>query len=318
MRMKTMIPYRLIVLISILILMPMLGRDHGFAMDESGCLTCHQYPGLVRPETPDGFKVFHIDEEQYLKSPHSKTDCRKCHINTEKVPHVGDTATNCNKECHLSEKDKRRIADYDLGTLHVKEKSYITRLEDGSSCSVCHRLYPHRSSKLARAFINMHIGFMTCETCHINRETFESVYYHWTSSESVDFAGEPFGARFNPNLNPSAKSTHFISRISVFSTEGGEQRSLVNTWDTQEAREFLLAEKQLKPDEKKKRLDYFHRDIHKAQVSVTCNECHSKGSILDFKQLGFSEKKAKDLMYLNIKGLVTKYKVFYFPKMFGQ
>ncbi len=300
------------------LMMVLSGRGDGVAMDESGCLTCHRYPGLVGPETPEGFKVFHIDEKRYLQSPHGKTDCRKCHTGIEKLPHVGDTAVTCTNGCHLAEKDKKLIAEFDLKTLHAKEKSYVTRLSDGSTCRECHHLYPHRSSELARSFINMHISFMTCETCHINREKFEPLHYDWTDSETADFEGEPFGARFNPNLGPEANSTHFISRISVFSIKGKKKKSLVNTRDAKKAREFLAEEKKLNESEKEERLGYFHRDIHKAKISVTCNECHSKNTILDFKQLGFSEKKAKDLVYLDIKGLVTKYKVFYFPHMFRQ
>jgi hypothetical protein len=301
-----------------MILMTLPGLKASFAMDKGGCLTCHQYPGLTRPEAPDGFKVFHIDEKRYLQSPHGKTDCRECHTDINKVPHVGETKVNCTNGCHLAEKDKKLIAEYNFKTLHEKEQFYITRLGDGSSCSVCHQLYPHRSNELARAFINMHIGFMTCETCHINREKFNPVHYDWTSSETADFAGEPFGTRFNPNLDNKVRSTHFISRISVFSIENGKQKSLLNTRDTQKASEFLADEKKLSPEEKEKRLGYFHQDIHKAEISVTCNECHSKDTILDFKQLGFSEKKTNDLMYLNIKGLVTKYKVFYLPHMLEQ
>jgi hypothetical protein len=321
MRIDKMIPmktYRLIGLMLIMMLMPVPGWDNGFAMDVSGCLTCHQYPGLTRPETPNGFKVFHIDEESYLQSPHGKTDCIKCHTTITKVPHVSETEVNCTNGCHQEEKDKKLISEYDLKKLHDKEKFYITRLDDGSSCSVCHFLYPHRSSELARAFINMHIGFMACETCHINREKFKSLRYDWANSETADFAGKPFGTRFNPNISDNAKSTHFISRISVFLIENGKQRPLVNTWDTEKARAYLTEEEKLTPEEKEKKLNYFHQDIHKAEISVTCNECHSNNTILDFKQLGFSEKKTNDLIYLNIKGLVTKYKVFYLPHMLEQ
>lgn len=314
--MKIIPLYRAVVVISILVLSFTLGRGNGVAMDEGGCLTCHQYPGLTRPEKPDGFKVFHIDENRYLLSPHGKIDCRKCHSTMHKVPHVGETAVNCNKECHLTEKDKKLIADYDFKTLHSQEKSYLTRLEDGSSCNECHDLYPHRSNELARAFINMHIGFMTCETCHINREKFNTLKYDWTSLETAEFAGKPFGARFNPKIGAALKSAHFISRIAVFSVKNREKKQMLNTWDTQKAREYLAREKNLTPDEREERLRYFHQDIHKKEISVTCDECHSKHSILDFKQLGFSEKKATDLIYLNIKGLVTKYKVFFFPEMF--
>ena len=38
---------------------------NSFALDEGGCLTCHQYPGLVRLEETGKLKVLHIDESQY-------------------------------------------------------------------------------------------------------------------------------------------------------------------------------------------------------------------------------------------------------------
>ena len=100
--------------------------------------------------------------------------------------------------------------------------------------------------------------------------------------------------------------------------ENGKRKSLVNTWDTEKAKKFLEEKKHLPPEDKKKQLNAFHKDIHKAEISVTYNECHSKHGIIDFKELGFSEKKATDLININIKGLVTKYKVFYFPEMFQE
>jgi hypothetical protein len=72
----------------------------------------------------------------------------------------------------------------------------------------------------------------------------------------------------------------------------------------------------LQPQVAKEKLTYFHRNVDKKEISVACNECHAADSILNFKKLGFDEKKTKDLIYINIKGLVTKYKVFYFPKLF--
>jgi hypothetical protein len=65
-------------------------------------------------------------------------------------------------------------------------------------------------------------------------------------------------------------------------------------------------------------MDYFHRHIAKKQISVACDECHSAHSILDFKQLGFDEIKIDHLITLDIKGLVTKYKTFYFPELLGE
>ena len=165
----------------------------------------------------------------------------------------------------------------------------------------------------------MHTGFMFCEVCHINRGKVNHLVYDWEDTENADFSGEPFGTYFKPRTNKAHKADeHFISRIAVFSMAKGKKQGLMNIQDTAAANEFMLRKKNLKPDAKKKELDYFHRDIEKKEISVACNECHSAEGILDFNKLGFDEKKTKHLIYLNIKGLVTKYKVFYFPRLFGK
>ncbi len=292
-----------------------LGTSSSFGLDEGGCLTCHQYPGLVRLEKADGVKVLHIDESKFFSSPHGKFRCEKCHTSVVKVPHTGETSTDCTTECH--QKDAAKIADFPLKTLHKGEYSYIVRLEDASSCRACHPIYPHSENKLVRAFLNMHTGFMFCEVCHINRAKVNNLLYDWEDSENADFIGEPFGTYFNPHTNKTHKADeHFISRIAVFSLDKGKKQRLMNTQDTMAAREFMSARDKFTMDIKKQKLSYFHRDIERKEVSVACNECHSTESILDFKKLGFDEFKTKHLIYINIKGLVTKYKVFYFPKLF--
>jgi len=126
------------------------------------------------------------------------------------------------------------------------------------------------------------------------------------------------GHFLNPKPTQPKKNEHFISRIAVFSEQKGRKKPLMNTWDTEKAKVYLLERKKLNADVKAQRLKDFHKDINKKEISVACNECHSPESILDFKKLGFGEKKTKDLVYLNLKGLVTKYKIFYFPNLFGQ
>lgn len=290
----------------------------GLALDEGGCLTCHKYPGLVRLEKSSEFKVLHIDEARYFNSPHGKFSCKKCHTTIVKVPHTGESRTDCTTaECHQSEKDRALIDDYPLKTFHRSEQSFITKLEDESSCRVCHHLYPHSENNVVRALLNLHAGFMLCEVCHIKRDKFIHLVYEWNNTENAEFNGEPFGTYYNPQTRETQKGEHFISRIAAFSISKDKKRPLMNTRDTVKATEFISKEKNLKPNEKEKDLAYLHRDIEKKEISVACNECHSSKGILDFKKLGFSDKKTKDLIYLNIKGLVTKYKTFYFPNLFG-
>ncbi|HDK17151.1 MAG TPA: hypothetical protein ENG75_04335 [Nitrospirae bacterium] len=70
-----------------------------------------------------------------------------------------------------------------------------------------------------------------------------------------------------------------------------------------------------KAGEKDKELEYFHKDIAKKEISIACSECHSLDGIMDYEKLGFDEKKARQLKTINIKGLITKYDIFYLPQM---
>lgn len=316
-----------------------------FAIDKEGCLTCHRYPGLVKYDKPDRVKVLHIDEEQHLASPHGKTDCRECHTKTFQIPHTGQTDVDCTTKCHQNDKEKIKAIDTStLSKYHEKEKFSITRLDDKTSCRVCHPLYPHSHDKKVRAFLNMHTGFMLCEVCHLRKENLQNLSYDWKDPESFEFTGEPYGthkkltltetvsAPENDNFvskmlkilssgkdNPGEekKIQYLISRIAVFTTDNGEKKILMNTADNEKARAYLAKEKSLSAEDKDKELKFFHRDIARKEISVACNECHSPNGMLDFGTIGFNEKKTKDLQYLNIKSLITKYDTFYLPNLFG-
>jgi hypothetical protein len=288
-----------------------------FALDEGGCLTCHQYPGLVRHKPNDGFKVLHIDEAKYASSPHGKVDCRKCHTPVVKVPHTDETRVDCTTACHLDPKDREMVKQYPLKSFHQAEQSYITHLEDETACGVCHHLYPHSENKVVRALLNMHTGFMQCDVCHLKKDNFPAIAYDWKDTENADFSGQPFGTYYNPKTAKAHKSLHFLSRIAVFVKDSGNRQLTFDSEDPRKASEFLLKEKFLTAAQKAEGLNYFHRNTAKKQISVACDECHSSHSILDFQQLGFDDKTTNHLMGLNIKGLVTKYKTFYFPELFG-
>jgi hypothetical protein len=287
-----------------------------YAIDEEGCLTCHQYPGLVRLEKSGEFSVLHIDEARYMRSPHGKLGCRKCHVTVVKVPHTGETGVDCTTNCHREDMDK--VKNFPLRAFHKNEQFFIVRLDDRTSCRVCHPLYPHSENKLVRGLLNMHTGFMLCEVCHVKRAKFKNIGYDWSDTENADYSGKPFGTYYNPRTQKAHKSEHFISRIAIFVKEDGKKQLVMDSDDVREAKRYLKKEKTLKLHEREDELEHFHRDVAKKDVSVACEECHSAESILDFRRLGFDEKKAKDLVNLNVKGLVSKYETFYFPNLFGQ
>jgi hypothetical protein len=285
--------------------------------------------------------VLHIDEEKHLLSSHAKTDCRQCHPKIVQIPHTNVTDVECTTKCHFEDKEKiDSIAPAYLTDFHKEERFAITRLDDESSCRVCHPLYPHSENNKVRALINMHTGFMLCEVCHIRDRNRENLTYDWKDPEEFEFTGEPYGRHQKQEIKEPEKSksvisrmlrifseeteleetvdiTYLISRIAVFRTEEGKKSLLINTQDNDRAKEFLDKEKKMGLSEKEKELNFYHRDIAKKEISVACDECHSPKGIMDFRKLGFNENRTYDLQYLNIKGLVTKYETFYFPNLFG-
>jgi hypothetical protein len=293
------------------------GPEAATAFDKDGCLTCHQYPGLVKQEKADEFKVLHIDEEKYALSAHGKVSCRSCHTKIQAVPHTGITEVNCTTECHSKERAKIAAMKDDLGRFHEDEKFFITGLQNDSSCGTCHSMYPHSENRKVRAFLNMHTIYVVCEVCHLDRSSFDRVIYEWKSPEGVKFEGKPYATFYNRETGKVERHQDMISRITVYSVVRGEKRSVLRIMDNREAFEFLKAVEEMSPEEKKKELKVFHKDIAKKKVSATCNECHSAKSLLDYNKLGFSPKRTIDLKFLNIKSLITKYDTFYMPNLFG-
>lgn len=315
--------------------------DTSFAEDHGGCLTCHRYPGLVRLEKSGEFKVLHIDEEKHLASSHAKTDCRQCHPKTTAIPHTDVTGVDCTSKCHFEDREKIETVDPSyLTDFHKKERFAITKIDDRSSCRVCHPLYPHSSNNKVRAFLNMHTGFLICESCHLRKEKYHDLVYEWKEPEAFEFVGEPYGMHLkrevqNPKKkqdmmskmlkmfssdkeSPEGSSTeYFISRIAVFSSKDGKKMNLENVPDIGKAEEFMANREALGAPEKEKELEYFHRNIARKGITAACDECHSPKGILDFRKLGFNEKRAKDLEYMNLKSLLTKYDTFVIPNLFG-
>ena len=288
------------------------------AKDEDGCLTCHQYPGLVRLEQPNKIKALHIDEKKFSESPHGKFSCRACHPQIHSVPHTGVSAVNCNTKCHFADSQNIRLKINPLSSYHQSEQSYIRNLNSESACNVCHSIYPHSQNNLVRALLNMHTGFMLCEVCHLNKEAIDRYVYDWKKPEEADFSGDPFGSFYVPQKDASLAAGHLISRIAVFIIDNGNLQMIAHSGDMQLAIDFLSNEKTLSRVARTERLKYFHRDTARKEVSVACNGCHSENCIMNFRKLGFNENKTKILETLGIKGLVTKYKIFYLPELFGR
>jgi hypothetical protein len=80
------------------------------------------------------------------------------------------------------------------------------------------------------------------------------------------------------------------------------------------AREYVNVRERLSPEQRDVYKMKFHGNIK--DKGHTCETCHAPKGILDYKALGFSEKRTADLQFLNIKGMITKYEEFHIPGLF--
>ncbi|MCF6248768.1 MAG: cytochrome c3 family protein [Desulfobacula sp.] len=298
-----------------------------FGLDENGCLFCHKYPGMVRFEQSNvmhgqqsektvRLKILHIDEEEFSGSTHGEMDCKQCHATINSVPHTGESRVDCTTACHTEDEEKKMIKDYSLSGFHENEQSYIVSLNDKSSCRVCHLPYPHNDNQVVRAFLNMHTGFMQCRVCHIKKNKYKNIVYKWEESQNVHFFGKPFGTYYKPETKKTIKNKTTISRIAVHSSDLEGEIRLADKAGIKKAGIFIKNKGKMSQDDIESSLVFFHRDIEKNEISVACGKCHSTNGIMDFKKLGFDAKKTNNLTTINIKGLVVKYKTFYFPNLF--
>jgi hypothetical protein len=313
--------------------------DTCLASDDWECMFCHQYPGLVMPQGAAGFKIISIDRNKYFASPHGKAACRACHNRVDSIPHTGATEVTCTTGCHIEDREKIETMDRSSYRVHRDDQRSIISIQDRSSCRVCHPVHPHSRNLKVRAILNMHMGYMLCGLCHLKKEGLTGIVYDWKAPDNAAFIGIPYGRNtvIKPDRIQSAWNyisglfrrlisgetppgetgapEYMIFRIAAFSGEKENRILLVDTEDPVKTAQFRAREKNLSADEREKELKYFHRDITEHEFSVACNECHSSKGILNFKQLGYNDKKARALRDFDVKRLETEYKIFHFPYM---
>lgn len=82
------------------------------------------------------------------------------------------------------EKAKKQITDLkeiklqeiSLAAFHMRKKNPIN--DSAAYCTECHLPLPHQKRLRSRAFLNMHVDFVACETCHYRPENIE-LNYSW-------------------------------------------------------------------------------------------------------------------------------------------
>ena len=183
-------------------------------------------------------------------------------------------------------------------------------------CFICHSKLPHGKTKKIRAMLNMHTNFFACETCHLEINEGETVVYRWYSPMEKNPKGSFFGTSYDPETGELKNADDHFSKIIPFYKKDKLLEPTLHMQQGAMARDYVRVRDKLTPEQREGVTKKFHVDIR--LKGPECQTCHASDGILDFKKLGFSEKRIADLENLSIKGLITKYDEFYLPDLFNR
>ncbi len=163
-----------------------------------------------------------------------------------------------------------------------------------SSCLGCHTPLPHNREEKLRAFLNMHGGYVACQTCHWVKPATE---YRWYDVERKAFAA----------ILPEKRPVMSILLVGVNQDQAYFERRSDQSFSSKYT-ESVQSSFELK----NQLCESNYRDDLKSTLS--CDNCHtSKNASIDWGRLGYTDARALELATLSTPSVYQKYDEFYIP-----
>ena len=216
----------------------------------------------------------------------------------------------------LSRLSEGRTAER-LRHFHNLPAQDITTLGAKNVCFICHGDFPHSKEPMVRTLLNMHVQFIGCMTCHTDdrRVPESTVTLRWLNFSGIKVSGKPFGTDVERDTGYLLPTDDVYSKIVPYAHADGQEKLLEITLDDPEAKEFSKIQHKLSDHDREAVKKTFHRTV--GPKGRFCTRCHTEEarSYLPFRELGFSERRIRDLTNLNFIGLMQNYKNFYMPSL---
>ena len=216
------------------------------------------------------------------------------------------------KSALVQEFREQRIREVHEHFHHLPELKELDR-QHQSQCLMCHSLLPHSKNERIRVMMNMHSDFLNCETCHYKKDH-ARIRYEWYDMgiDNEITRGPKFGTHYDALTGMLEGTKNHISKITPIRSSDGGEEILFMSQDHPMARDYLRVQDRLSPGDRDVAKKRFHGEID--SKGWACQECHRKEGILNFRELGFSDRRIEELENLEIVGLFEKYEVFHLPK----
>jgi hypothetical protein len=190
------------------------------------------------------------------------------------------------------------------GHFHITDE-YVFRLEpDPPICFTCHGIYPHIKEEKTMSFLNLHVGFMACEVCHIRtEERGREHHFTWVNLETGAASMQAKGGygKYAAKIVPVKSINGHLERLDKLISEKFMEM-------------YLELKKKQYASGQRAKVEKVHGK-HLSEKPVSCLECHKKYGYLDWKKLGFQQRRINQLSSSEVSRMVEHYETFYLPKM---
>jgi formate dehydrogenase subunit gamma len=192
---------------------------------------------------------------------------------------------------------------------HEYEPPAALPVANRSACllSGCHTDLAHQRSPEIRAYMNMHGQFMTCETCHYRKDIndISTVGYGWFDHGMKDspLAKAPPAGTSRDAMGQLVGMGNYVRLIAPYREHEGKREVVFTPASDPRALEYERTRNRLTSEEIARVKARFHENV--VADGPACIRCHTVNGQLDYKALGFSSERTKELEMLRVA-------VFYF------
>ena len=196
------------------------------ALDETGCLSCHDDSGLTKVTEQEGKTSLYVDREALESSIHKSLDCTSCHTSSLLL----HSASNISPLTNLSLAEKCGSCHQDQSAQYLESTHGVSLAEgntdDVPSCTSCHSTGGDTHSIIGVSEPDSPVYkksiAQTCATCHDDKElmakydistTVYETYNNFFHGKAMSLATEEQIDRMNYATCSSCHGSHDIMKI---------------------------------------------------------------------------------------------------------
>lgn len=196
---------------------------------------------------------------------------------------------------------------------HKRGEHSLTTQENNTYCSECHLPLPHQKQLRSRAFLNMHVAYIACETCHLrpegipldyrwlsydkNNSRIDDAYFHSghrSQSRSANDNDQRTKKSLPPRISTLKIAPYYQNQPALVFKDSAFAQSIYKQW--------LVADE----TEKSQLRARLHTPLKKS--GPECATCHTDhNSLLNFAALGATAEQKRALEHNSIADFFSHY-----------